>query len=427
MNRRKFIRNSGIAALLPFVLNALQACSPNKTKKSNRIFVIIQLDGGNDGLNTLIPLDNYGLLAAARSNLLIPENKVLRIKGSSNTALHPALEGIRDLYEDNLISFVQGVGYSNPSYSHFRSSDVWLTGSDSATVLYTGWAARFLQTRYMNYPAGFPNGEHPEPPAIKIGDTGTYLFQGSEMDMSIVIDPTEGFETHPVESSSGELAGMAGKETKSIREMLLQAERYSKIVKNALSVSFNHSKSYPDPGKNPLADQLKKVAQLINGGLQTSVYLVDLKGFDTHNSQVDPSDATKGLHADLLGKLSQAITCFLDDIKGMGRENEVAGMTFSEFGRRIMSNASYGTDHGSSQPLLFFGSQIKGGILGTNPVIPEKITVNDNLVLQYDYRSVYASVLKNWFEAPETAVNEILYGNFPQLQIFKDEKQLSIS
>jgi uncharacterized protein (DUF1501 family) len=417
MNRRNFIRNTGLAALSPFILNSLWSCSTRK--KAKRIFVIIQLDGGNDGLNTLIPLDNYQLLANARPNLLIPEKKLLSLKGITATALHPALEGIRDMYNDNLISFVQGVGYDNQSYSHFRSSDIWLTGSDAATVLHTGWAARYLQTRYKNYPASFPNSEHPEPPAIKIGDTGTYLFQGDEMDMSIVIDPIEGFETHDVDASSSELTGMAGRETKSIRDLLLQAERYSNVIKDALAVSFNHSKLYPETGKNPLADQLKKVAQLIHGGLQTSVYLVDLKGFDTHNSQVDSSDHSKGIHSDLLGKLSQGITCFWDDIKRMGKENEVAGMTFSEFGRRIMSNGSYGTDHGSSQPLLFFGSQIKSGITGTNPLIPEKVTVNDNLSLQYDYRSVYASILNGWFKAPSNTVAEILDGNFPEIEIFK--------
>ncbi len=417
MNRKKFIKNAGIAALFPFVLDALQACNTRQT--GNRIFVIIQLDGGNDGLNTLIPLDNYQLLAASRPNLLIPENKVLRMKGVSQTALHPALEGIKDMYDDKLISFVQGVGYHNPSYSHFRSSDIWLTGSDSATVLNTGWSARYLQTRYNGYPTGFPNSEHPEPPAIKIGDTGTYLFQGNEMDMSIVIDPAGGFETQEVEASSSELMGMAGRETKSIREMLLQAQKYSKVMKEALAIPFNHSKLYPEPGNNPLADQLKRVAQLINGGLQTSVYLVDLKGFDTHNTQVESDNTTKGVHANLLSKLSQAITCFWDDIQCMGKENEVAGMTFSEFGRRIMSNASFGTDHGSSQPILFFGSKVKHGIIGTNPVIPEKITVNDNLALQYDYRAIYASVLKQWYGASNEVISNVIPGKFPEIEIFK--------
>ena len=417
MNRKKFIKNAGIAALFPFVLDALQACGAKQNR--NRIFVIIQLDGGNDGLNTLIPLDNYRLLAAARPNLLIPENKVLRMKGVSQTALHPALEGIKDMYDDNLISFVQGVGYYNPSYSHFRSSDIWLTGSDSATVLNTGWSARYLQTRYNGYPTGFPNSEHPEPPAIKIGDTGTYLFQGNEMDMSIVIDPYAGFESREVESSSNESTTMAGKETRNILGMLQQTQRYATVIENALATSFTHSKSYPEKGKNPLADQLKMVAHLINGGLQTPVYLVDLKGFDTHNSQAEPGNTTKGVHANLLGQLSQAISCFWEDIQRMGKENEVAGRTFSEFGRRIMSNASYGTDHGSSQPILFFGSNIKRGITGTNPVIPEKVTVNDNLTLQYDYRTIYKSVLKQWFGASDEVVSSVLFGKFPEIEIFK--------
>lgn len=424
MKRRKFIRSTSAAFALPFLLNAFHSCTAQSSR--HRVFVFIQLEGGNDGLNTLIPLNNYGVLAAARPNLLIPEKKTLSLKGVTDTALHPSLSEIKELYDNGLIAFVQGVGYDNPSYSHFRSSDIWLTGSDASTVLYTGWAARYLESHYQNYPNGFPNVQHPDPLAIKIGDTGTYLFQGEEMDMGIVLD-SAGMEPGDIKSPASEQPTLAGKEISSIRRLLLQTQRYSGVVNNALKSSFTHSKLYPPQGENSLADKLKTVAQLIGSGLQTSVYLVDLTGFDTHNSQVDPSDPTKGEHANLLHKLSQAIACFWDDVIKMGKENEVAGMTFSEFGRRIMSNASYGTDHGSSQPLLFFGANIKPGITGTNPVLPQKVTVNDNLALQYDFRSVYASVLKSWFEAPENSISEILYGDFPPLQLFRENKRLSFS
>lgn len=418
MNRKLFIRNSAIAsALYPF-LSTLASCN-SKTVSQNRILVLIQLVGGNDGLNTLIPLDNYKNIIQARPNLFIPENKVLNLKGSALNGLHPALGGIKDLYENNLLSFVQGVGYENPNYSHFRSSDIYLTGAESSKVLYTGWMARFLETRYNNYPQGFPSATHPDPPAIKVGDTGSFLFQGKAMDMSIVVDPSAEFSAPEIDAPSNQFTGYAGEEVKSIREILLQTNRYSKVIQNALGTSILHSKLYPETGKNPLADQLKTVTKLIKGGLQTSVYLVDLKGFDTHSDQVDSSDTTKGSHADLLQKLSQAITCFWDDMNQIGREKDVIGMTFSEFGRRIISNAAYGTDHGASQPIMLFGSHIKPGITGTNPVIPDQLTASDNLQMQFDFKSVYSTVLKNWFHADEIVIKDVISGSYPKINIFR--------
>lgn len=419
MNRKSFIVNTAIssAALFPLI-NALSSCNTNKAK-GNRILIVIQLIGGNDGLNTLIPLDNYKKIAAARPNIIIPENKVLALNGTSATGLHPALEGIRDMYNNKTIGFIQGVGYDNPNYSHFRSSDIWLTGSESSKVLYTGWMARFLETRYKNYPEGFPNAKSPDPPALKVGDTGTFLFQGNAMDMSIVVNPATGLENSETDPVGSELKSYAAAEVKSIREILIQTDRYYKTIKKALDSSFQHSTLYPKTGENTLADQLKIVAKLINSGLQTPVYMVDLKGFDTHADQVSSSDPTKGAHADLLKKLSQGITCFWDDINRMGRENDVVGMSFSEFGRRIKSNSSYGTDHGATQPIMFFGNGIKPGLTGTNPVIPDVVTVDDNLGKQFDFRSVYGAVMKNWLGASSETVENVLLGKFTEVPIFK--------
>ena len=419
MNRRSFIINSAIssATVVPLV-NALASCGVKKAK-NNRIFVIIQLTGGNDGLNTLIPLDNYKRIVDARPNIYIPEGKTLKLRGIDATGLHPSLGGIRDLYDNKCVSFVQGVGYDNPNFSHFRASDIWLTASGASTVLYTGWMARFLETKYKNYPTGFPNAKCPDPPAIKVGDTGSFLFQGAAMDVSFVVNPANGMESLESDPLGMDLKGYANNEVKSIREILLQTDHYSATIKKALGTSFQHSGSYPKAGENSLADQLKVVARLIHSGLQTPVYMVDLKGFDTHSEQVSSSDATKGTHADLLKKLSQAVTCFWDDIVRMGREDDVAGMSFSEFGRRIKSNSSYGTDHGSSQPIMFFGTGINSGLIGTNPIIPDKVTVDDNLGKQFDFRVVYGSILKDWLSAPADIVDKVLAGNFPAIKIFR--------
>ena len=418
MNRKSFVTNTTVlAAMYPF-LNSIESCSAKNHSAGKKIFVFVQLAGGNDGLHTLVPLDNYTVLSKARKNIFIPEHKLLPIKGQSNLALHPALSGVRDLFNNQLAGFVQGVGYEHPNFSHFRSSDIWLTGSSADTVMYSGWMARYLETKYKNYPNGYPNKKFPFPPAIKIGDTGTFLFQGDAIDMSIVLNPNIKFDKSAVIAQNDKEDSFGYHEVQSIREILLQTDRYATVIKEALKCPFASSKLYPAKGENSLADQLKVVAQLINAGLETSVYLVDLKGFDTHVEQSDFSNTTKGNHANLLTKVSQAITCFWDDVVHMGRENEVAGMTFSEFGRRIISTSGLGTDHGSSQPILFFGANINKQLIGHNPVFPEKITSNDNLSLQYNFKSVYRSILKQWFNANENIINSVIPEKFEELSMF---------
>lgn len=417
MKRRIFIRNTALTALSPWLLRTLSACGSGKTGR-RKVFVFVQLIGGNDGLNTLIPLTDYGKLVAARPNLHIPEKRILPLKGTSDVGLHPALGALQDMYAGNLLSFVQGVGYETPNYSHFRSSDIYLTGSAANEVLYTGWMARYLETLFPGYPQGFPDATRPHPPAIKIGDTGTYLFQGTEMDMSLVLDPSEAFTEPEPDEPAGGLATPAGQEVESIRAILAQTKKYAPAIKQALAHEPRHSAWYPGEGKNSLADQLKMVSRLIQGGLESEVYMVDLKGFDTHDRQVDASDSCKGLHADLLAQISQALHAFWDDIAYLGREHEVAGMVFSEFGRRIMSNASFGTDHGSSQPLLFFGAGVNAGIIGHTPALPDKPTVHDNLAMQYDFRAVYASLLKGWFGATPEAVKKAIPRPFDEIPIF---------
>jgi uncharacterized protein (DUF1501 family) len=420
MKRKTFLLNTAMATAMYPLLNLMQACHSSRSSLPHkRILVLVQLVGGNDGLNTLIPLTNYKNLVAARPNLFIPEKKVLSLNGYRETGLHPALGGIQDLFNNGLAGFVQNVGYDNQSYSHFRSSDVWLTGSTASEVLYTGWMARYLETRYKDYPLNFPNSEHPHPPAIKVGDTGTFAFQSEEMDMSIVINSFSQSEHSGTEEDRAAPDTYGGKQANSIRKIFLQSDRYNAAINNALNTSFQHTPLYPKPGENPLADQLKTVARLIHAGLDTPVYMVDLKGFDTHAEQVDPSNTTKGAHADLLAKLSQAITCFWEDIEHMDRQDDVAGMAFSEFGRRIIANHSYGTDHGAAQPLLFFGAALKGGIVGHNPLIPDQVTVDDNLNKQYDFRSIYTSILNGWYKAEPKQTSAIFSDTFPSLQLFK--------
>ncbi|HRG90394.1 MAG TPA: DUF1501 domain-containing protein, partial [Chitinophagales bacterium] len=350
MKRKSFIKRALPVATLPFFINGLSFKAFGRgsafddmlraATQTDRVLVLIQLNGGNDGLNTVIPLDQYSNLSAARGNILINETQVLGLNGTTATGLHPSLSGIRNLYNDQKVAIVQGVSYPNPSFSHFRATDIWLTASDSDETLATGWVGRFLDQEYPGYPTGYPNSTDPDPLALQIGNVVSTALQGPSVNMGIAITSSTSF--YQLTSGTYDPAPNtpAGHELTFIRETSLQTQQYATVIKNAALAQANLSTLYPAAGTNSLADQLKIVAQLIGGGLQTRVYMVNLNGFDTHNSQVDTGGTHLGEHADLLSKLSEAITAFEDDVTLMGQQDRVIGMTFSEFGRRIKSNAS---------------------------------------------------------------------------------------
>jgi hypothetical protein len=209
----------------------------------------------------------------------------------------------------------------------------------------------------------------------------------------------------------------AGHELTFVRLVAQQTQQYSGSIKSAAEKAKNLSTLYPTAGQNSLADQLKIVAQLIAGGLKTRVYMVSLGGFDTHSAQSVNGASDTGTHAVLLQKVSQAINAFQDDIQKLNIADKVLGMTFSEFGRRIKSNASLGTDHGAAAPLFMFGNKVKGGLYGTNPNIPTNVGTGDNLPMQFDFRQIYASILKDWFEVSESDMNSILMKSFNTIPV----------
>lgn len=425
MKRRDFFRKTIPATLLPSLLNGFSfrafAGSPfmqalTSASLNDHVLVLIQLNGGNDGLNTVIPLDQYTNLAAARANILIPDTQVLSLNGISGTGLHPSMTGMQQLYNDGKLNIIQGVGYPSPNFSHFRATDIWLTGSDSNQVLASGWGGRYLNYEYPNFPTGYPNVTMPDPLALQIGSTVSLALQGPTSSMGMAIsDPTSFYNLingvqDPAPNTN------AGKELTYIRTVAQQSTQYASVILAAANNVTQQSPIYPADGVNTLADQLKIVARLIAGGLKTKIYMVNLGGFDTHSGQVD-STTTTGDHADLLEKLSVAMNAFMDDVTYLGIESRVMGMTFSEFGRRIKSNNSDGTDHGAAAPLFVFGQDVQSGILGTNPVISASVASNDNVPMQYDFRSVYASVLQDWFCVPSTDISTVLLQNFQTLPI----------
>jgi uncharacterized protein (DUF1501 family) len=383
---------------------------------NDRVFVIIQLNGGNDGLNTIIPLDQFPKYVNARKNIYIDETKALKLNGINHTALHPAMKGMQELFNEGKLHIVQSVGYPQPNFSHFRATDIWMSASDSRQVLSTGWVGRYLDETYPGFPTGYPNSTMPDPLAIQIGSVTSLTLQGGAQPMGMSISNPGAFYNFVNNQADPAPNSYAGKELTFIREMTRQTQQFGDVIRNA-NAKVTAQSTYPTG--NPLADQLKIVARLIKGGLKTKIYMVSYGGFDTHANQAVSGDTATGSHARLLGNVSGAIKAFQDDLKYLGVEDRVLGMTFSEFGRRILSNASLGTDHGAAAPLFVFGSKVQPGISGTNPIIPSNATVGDNIPYQYDFRSVYASILSNWLCVNSATLNSVMLKNFQDLPLTK--------
>lgn len=438
MNRRKFIGNSIKACVSTLFIDQFtnSAFANSSMVKAilgscnDNILVLVQLAGGNDGLNTIIPMDQYsGALAlpnsqGGRSNIIIPENKVLSLSGLADTAFHPSMSGLRDMFNSNTLSFVQGCGYPNPDFSHFRSTDIWMTASDSNQFLRTGWIGRELEELYPGFPNGFPSEEYPDPLAIQMGSTVALAFEGNTASTALAVtNITQDYELlggfgDPVDNTR------SGEELAFIRGVAIDTDKYnSRIIAAAAKQNSNLSSLYgteTEVEENPLSQQLQNVARLIKGGLQTRVYMVSLTGFDTHATQTE-SDTTKGVHASLLDKVSKAIGGFQDDLIKMGVNNKVTGMVFSEFGRRVNSNGSLGSDHGTSMPVMLFGTELKGGMYGTNPNLRPGTKVLDNVPMQFDFRSVYYSLLKDWFCLSRVQLENIFGGKtYDYISLFRE-------
>lgn len=383
---------------------------------TDHILVLILLEGGNDGLNTVIGLDQYSGYTAVRSNIYIPESKVLKLNGYDKTGLHPAMTGIQNLFNEGKVKIIQGVGYPNPVFSHFRSKDIWYTGSDSNVVINSGWNGRYLQNEYPNYPVGFPNTTMPDPLAIQVGNGA--LYQNLQVNGVTFGMPTNNPNSIYTNLNTTDTAPntKAGKELNYLRETAQKTNDYTTKISNAATKS---GVTIPNT-MNSIDKDLQTVAALIAGGLKTRIYMVSLGGYDTHRGQVVAGATETGTHADKLSNVSIAISNFMTTLKSKGVDERVVGMTFSDFGRRIKSNGSGGTDHGAAAPMFLFGNQVVGGILGDNPTISPNATVEDNIPYQYDFRSVYSSLMKHWFCLPQNEVDTIMFKNFQDLNLVKD-------
>ena len=426
LSRRKFIARTGAGAVtLPLVLNGLPMKAfdgPsmqrlfNADEETDRVLVLLQMNGGNDGLNTVVPLDQMDTYSNIRPNVALKESDVLKL--ADDAGFHPAFAEINELYNEEKVGIIQGVNYPNPNQSHFRSNDIWMSGSSSQQSASSGWLGRYLNSIYPGYPEGYPNSVMPDPVAIQMSAiVGLTLMGGDSQAMGMALQDPETFYNlvNGTDLPGDDLPDMpyARENVEFVREVQVKSLEYSEVIKAAADKATNLVE-YPE---SRLAEQLKIVARLIAGGLKTRAYVVTLNGFDTHASQVEDGNTVGGNHANLLQQISQSVMAFQRDLEAHKIDDRVATMSFSEFGRRPYDNLSFGTDHGTAAPMFFFGTPVENGITGTSPDLED--LENRNLKIQHDFRQVYASVLQQWFGASASDVKEILFGEFETMKVIK--------
>ena len=400
-------------------LSSLAATSTN-----DRVLVIIQLHGGNDGLNTLIPMDQYSRYYHLRPNIAIPDRGKRRYIALDSTlpvadqvGLHPDMVAIKEMYDRGQAAVVQGVGYENINGSHFRSRDIWFMGGGYGDQFDSGWVGRYLDHLYPGYPQAYPNEEMPDPLGIEVGNSVSLAFhRANGIPAAISIRNPEQFYDLVTSVGVDPPASVAdthyGKELRWILDIEEKSNQYAGRLKelyergtNASGVIYPEKYPYSAPierTNNPLAGQLRMIARLLSGGAQTKVFVARIGGFDTHASQVEYYDPTMGNHAALLYHLSESVKAFQDDLKALSLDHRVLTVTMSEFGRRAAANGSYGTDHGTTAPMFVFGSGVNPGVIGTNPNLSN--LERNNLPEQNDYRQVYGTILQDWLEASDEAL-----------------------
>jgi uncharacterized protein (DUF1501 family) len=422
MKRRSFLQTlaGGGAAALGISSQTLGgmpllAMSPDKfgaeAQNSDNILIIIQLFGGNDGLNTIIPVDDAAYYRL-RPRLAVPKQQATRLFGS-RVYLHPALSagvpygGFEQLYEDGRLAIVQGVGYENPNLSHFRSTDIWLSGINSSAPgaeFNDGWVGRSIARLFA--PVSSSGDALPDYPlCVQIGGTLSLLLKDERRgDMGIAISDPERFfqlgqDLAPDEAPMTDGSAFAD-EFNYVRLIAQKSSAYSLLVKDA----FDRGRNAVDYAEG-FPQQLRMAARLISGGLRTKVFLAYLGGFDTHVLQQREDGG--GLHPRLLSTLATGISQFMRDASEQGFADRVVGMTISEFGRRPQENGSLGTDHGAASVQFVFGNKVNGNVFGA-PFDLENLNANGDLQYQYDYRRVYANVLQAWFGATQEETSVIL-------------------
>ena len=393
MNRRSFLKNSTLASSLFFVPSFVKAFE--QVASSNLGFkrlVIIQLSGGNDGLNTVIPFGN-DLYYKERPTLAIAKHDILKL--NDDLGLHSSLAPLKRLYDNGNLTIINNVGYPNPNRSHFRSMDIWQTATDSDKYSQSGWLGRYLDSF----------GTQPYT-AIEIDDSLSLALKGETINGIATQDPQALFnmskdpyfknitkhqnDAHLSEHNLGYLY-----------KTMIAAESSAKYIYET-SKTFESKKEYPS---NKFGNQLKTIAQFINSGLETKVFYSSLTGFDTHSNQLNAQKR-------LLGMYAESVEALVQDLKDNNTFKDTLILTFSEFGRRVKQNASVGTDHGTANNVFVIGDQLKKQGLYNKAANLDDLDDNGDLKFEIDFRTIYATVLNKWLEVND---KKVLNNSFERL------------
>lgn len=460
MKRRNFLKKLPILAGAPFVLNGIsfgqmsaypQLKEIARRSANNRAMVIIQLHGGNDGLNAVIPISQYADYYNLRPNVAIPETgsrRYIRLDNTLNdqklVGLHPDMVGFKDLYDQGKLAIVQNVGYENMNGSHFKGRDIWFGGVGYNDPITSGWMGRYLQGEFENppsvlYPENFPNAEMPDPLGLEFGNEVSLGFHtgetipaaisvGNPVDFFDLVEDLEGYnENKAIDKIGVAPASLENSIYKRELDWILNlendtkdyAERLKNLYNSVSASPIEYPTTYPlnaPPGslRNPLHLYLRIVARLIQAGCKTKIYLIRIGGFDTHVNQVENYNTTLGAHAALMYHVSASLRAFQADLKERGIEDQVLSCTLSEFGRRARSNGGYGTDHGTVAPMFVVGSQVNPGVIGQNPDLRKAQAsgnLSDNMGDFIDYRDTFTEILTKWLEVKPELLPNIFPGH----------------
>jgi uncharacterized protein (DUF1501 family) len=406
LDRRDFLKSGSMVALslsVPVFLRRTALAAPDAARPGAKdtILVVVQLTGGNDGLNTVIPFKDPEY-AKLRPTLKQPVDQLKKI--NSEIGLHPSLDGLAKLLEDQALCVVQGVGYPNPSQSHFRSMDIWQAAS-TGEKLTEGWIGRAL--KHVPSAGAFH---------VKAGGEGGWLAVDGAPVRVPSITSLEDFQLQVTAAS-----GADRKQQRAIIEGAVKVgasqPNLLDFVQRTAANTYASSRRLQDIGKNykpkadypntGLANRLKLAAQLIDADLGARIFYVTLENFDTHANQANA-------HTALLSELSGAMSAFYKDMAARGHKDRVLLMTFSEFGRRAKENGSKGTDHGSAAPMLLVGGKVKAGVVGAHPSL--RHLEDGNLKHHTDFRQVYAAVLERWLGVPG---KDVVGAGFAPVEVFK--------
>jgi len=385
--RRKFLKQLGVATAGTLVVPSfLEASTPTLIQNGRRL-VVVQLAGGNDGLNTVIPFTNDTLFKARPKIAPAPGNF---LKLTDEVALNAAMPGMRDLFESGDVSILNSVGYPNPNRSHFRAMDIWQSGSGSEQYLSTGWLGRYLDNECS---------DQTQIPALEMGNVLSLALKGTKY-KGIPVNNIYQFYQATRSVHEGQIFPKANDATQFLYKTVADTRASAAYLfeKNKL---YKTRQEYP---QNALGNQLKQIARLIISGVDAPVYYVSLGGFDTHNNQTNRQER-------LLRMYSDSIKSFADELKAAREWNNTLVLTFSEFGRRVKENASGGTDHGKANNLFLLGGNLKKPGLYNN--LPDlENTEEGDIHYEIDFRQVYSTILNKWLSADS---RKILNGSFKEL------------